>query len=185
MSINPGAVGGVNPAHQNTQAQQQAQHLSQQVEAATDAMQRAAEVFDTEAQGVNAKQVKSQLSGESVNTATKNKKDSHSPTTSAAYAASVSAQEELERKKRKKKIQSWEEKMEMLESMGEVIDPEDVPEEEQGIIQTFLKNLGTIRELRGKLKRIKKEREQLEALLEANKNTVKSQENTPPRSGGY
>lgn len=182
---NPGAAGAgnVNPAQQNAQAQQTANQVAKQLESATDAMKAVTEVFDTEAQGVGSKQVK-QSSGDSQQSGQAVKDGSHSATGSEAYAASIAANEELEKKKRKKKIQSWEEKMATLESMGEVLDPEDVPKEEQGIVKNFLKNLHTIRDLRGKLKKLKNEREQLEAMLEAAKRDVSNTKTPPPTQGG-
>ena len=181
---NPGAAGAsINPTQRNAEKQLNAREAIKDIQSGIDAMESATQIFDSEAQGVNAKMVKGQLDGEGHQGPKQaDSKEARNTSGLDAYAASVAATDELEKKKKAKKLQTFSEKMETLESMGEVIDPENVPEEEKGIFQTFLKNLGTIKQLRKKLKDLKREREALEAQLESMRVEMKRDNNSDNQS---
>lgn len=174
-------IQGINPNqgklnHTNTSGK----NLETNIKSATEAMKEAAVIFDTEAQGVS----KSQLNKKAHSAIDTHHSDSKKMLSSANNAdvyASALAQDKLEelKKKRKKKLASWEEKMTEMESLSELIDTSQVDPEDLDTISQFQENIRLLKRKR----REAKEKEEKKSYLKSLLNRLKSQNKQQEKNG--
>jgi 23S rRNA A1618 N6-methylase RlmF len=78
------------------------------------------------------------------------------------------------KKKRKKKLTVWEEKMAEMEAIQSMIDDTQVEEQERGIIREFFDNMSKLKKLRQQLKQLKEQKDYYKKLLAQEKNRPQS-----------
>jgi hypothetical protein len=167
-----GPIQGITPPPQGNHGPEgpNVSRLMTNIEVATNAFKEAAQVFDSEAQGVSRSQlgVKTKSSSESSSA-----KKAETPTSGAAeiWAAAAAASEESEdvKKKKKKTITLLEKKMAEMEALEGMIDESHVEEEEKGIIKEFFHNMSKLRQLRRQLKQINEQKEYYNKIIEQEK----------------
>ncbi|MBG90834.1 MAG: hypothetical protein CL521_03340 [Actinobacteria bacterium] len=84
----------------------------------------------------------------------------------AALAVFTSETDEVKKKKKKEKKKKLDEKLTMLEEMGEMVDTQALTEEEKAILEEFQKNMGKMKQLKGKIRFLDDKEERLMKLLE-------------------
>ena len=145
------------------------------IKGALDAMKDAMNVFDNESQGVS----KNQIKGSKVEQHVADTKSNVAKGSLFAEAiVGVQKSDDLDLKKKKKKT-PWEAQLDKLAELEGALDLNEVPKEEQGIIQQFFDNMSKIRTLRRRLKQVKEEKEALKRIIEAEKRNRDNQKRNP------
>ena len=85
------------------------------------------------------------------------------PELAAEMAAVIQGQEEVDKKRKKRK--KFEEKLEQFAEILDQIDPKQLSDEEQKILEQFQKNLRTMKRLSRELKLLESEEEELAELI--------------------
>lgn len=165
-------ISGQGPINQKPIQQSSQKADASPVKAAMEAMTEAMEIFDTEVQGVTKDQIKKDVPQNSLTTQQTKEKTPSSFIPEGAVAAMVDDDElDIKKKKEKKeKLSKFEEKMNELDGLSQVLDPEKLKtEEEKGILEKFKENLKTIRNLRRELKQTREQKEKYLQIIDANK----------------
>ncbi|MSR88303.1 MAG: hypothetical protein EXS67_01440 [Candidatus Margulisbacteria bacterium] len=145
------------------------------IQGAMDAMKDAMKLFDNEAQGVSKSQIKGSKVEQHVPDA---KSDVTKGTLFAEAIVALEKSEDVDLKKKEKK-KHWETQLDKLAELEGALDANEVPKEDQGIIQQFFDNMSKIRTLRRRLKQVKEEKEALKRIIEAEKRNRDSQKRNP------